>query len=131
MRLVQSFLLIMGFSLLLCNGACRKDHAPDTHLISVSTEVACLVDSTDSVSYTKQVKPILEQHCLPCHAYPGTGGITVDVYAEARNLAISGMLGHAVIQDSNYVIMPPPPAVPLDSCEFKVLNLWILQDCPN
>lgn len=84
---------------------------------------------SDSVNYSMQVAPILTSHCLPCHAYPGSGGINLDNYLDSKAIAQSGMLIQSIIHDTNYVIMPPPPHAPLDSCQIKVLKRWVDTGC--
>ncbi len=68
---------------------------------------------------------------MPCHSSPSN--FAFDNYTSVKASALSGDLTHAVINDSNFVIMPPPGYgyTALDSCQIKALNLWLAQGCQN
>ena len=90
-----------------------------------------LVQIKDSVSFTEDVSSIIIPKCTPCHQYPGTGGINLDSYENIKLQAQSGQLVQSIIHDTNYVIMPPPPLIGLDSCQIKSIKRWITQGCLN
>lgn len=112
--------LCFGFSILMYG--CAKDKVKN---VIPSNNCSQL----DSITYTNDVQIILNSNCLPCHQYPGAGGINLDSYNESKNVALSGQLLQSVIHDTNYVIMPPPPVKSLDSCEVKIIKRWLAQGC--
>ena len=62
---------------LIAAGACaRSHHHEPTHLAVVSEESAPAVDVSapepPAVDFASQIRPILEQHCMPCHFEGGT-----------------------------------------------------------
>jgi len=106
--------------------SCTKDKTP---VVATAVEVNDCVKATDTVSYNQTIRPILLNNCMPCHEYPGSGGISLNLYSPTQALAISGQLLHSVQGDTNYVIMPPPPKPQLDSCQINALSIWISQGC--
>lgn len=103
--------------------SCVRDKVQPTNELVIP----CTIN--DTVLYTTEVASILNNNCLPCHSYPGAGGINLDNFLDSKTIAQSGMLIHSVIHDTNYVIMPPPPNKLLDSCQIKTLQRWIDLGC--
>jgi mono/diheme cytochrome c family protein len=125
----------IGLSTLLL-GSCTKKvgqtYSANSSIIT-PTLVAphpCIEKKDSVVAYTTTVKYILQTNCLPCHEYPGTGGINLDTYNSAVSIANGGELLQVITNtDSNNVTMPPYPQKHLDSCEIKAINLWIKHGC--
>jgi len=115
-------LLLLFFAAIFILGACKKEKTSAQPILT-----NCQI--SDSISYMSDVKSILDANCIPCHQYPGAGGINLDSYNESKNVALSGQLVQSIIHDTNYVIMPPPPQKQLDSCQIKTIKKWIEQGC--
>lgn len=78
------------------------------------------------VSYSTNIKSIIDANCLPCHSSPGSGGINLDSYASVKTVVQSGQLMPVITNtDPANPIMPPPPQNRLDSCQVKAITLWI------
>jgi hypothetical protein len=105
---------------------CSKDKVPVPIVLNTSD-----CHYPDNISYSQTISPILTNNCNSCHTYPGSGSINLDSYSNVKLVAQSGQLVQSVIHDTNYVIMPPPPRIGLDSCEIKALKIWIQQGCQN
>ena len=120
---MKYYLISVGTIALFCFSGCKKDKVQYQSPSIICCELA------DSITYSKNINQILTNNCLPCHQYPGAGGINLDNYSDAKAIALSGQLYHSVIHDSNYVIMPPPPQTELDSCNIIAIKNWITQGC--
>jgi hypothetical protein len=91
----------------------------------------------DTVYFSNQILPILKSNCAlsGCHdAYSATEGIILEDYAsvistgdiKAFNLDDSKI--YKVIRDDDPDdVMPPPPAVSLNSDQIDLIAKWILQ----
>jgi mono/diheme cytochrome c family protein len=101
--------------------SCAKD--------KVSNSQNCFVPTT--VSYSQDIKSILNQKCNNCHSYPGTGGIYLDSFQMVHDLAISGILLGSILSQPNFTAMPPTGYDQLDSCEIKNIQKWVAQGAPN
>ncbi|MGZ3900904.1 MAG: c-type cytochrome domain-containing protein [Bacteroidia bacterium] len=124
MKWCHYLILIILVSCTRKKGLQVKPNAPG----SVSpTPVLCSFQSNVIISYSNTINPILQANCLPCHATPGSGGINLDSYSTVAATAQSGQLYQAIIHDTTYVIMPPPPQKQLDSCQVKAIWLWTKQ----
>lgn len=116
--------------------SCTKQIGQPKKIDSTTSKIAtnldfCSLTDSSIINYTYTVSRLFEVNCLPCHSYPGSGGITLNRYESALAIAKGGELIQVVENmDSNNVTMPPPPQKHLDSCEIKTLTLWIKHDCP-
>ncbi|MBS1636859.1 MAG: hypothetical protein JST26_13160 [Bacteroidetes bacterium] len=90
-----------------------------------------MYNQNSTISYSANIVPILNTYCNSCHTYPGSGGIDLNYYTGVKNAALSGQLIHAMQHDTNYVIMPPPPAQAVDTCQRYAIRRWIIEGCPN
>jgi hypothetical protein len=76
-------------------------------------------------SYTNDVAPIIQAHCVKCHS---AGGVEysrpLDTYA--------GVTAQTGVLDQVYACrMPPAPEAPLTSAERAKLLGWIVCDSPR
>jgi hypothetical protein len=60
--------------------------------------------SSNAVTYNKDIRPVIETHCLECHVAGGIGPFALDSYAAVNMVA--GQVASAVMRG----IMPPWPA---------------------
>jgi len=94
------------------------------------------------VDYTRDVKPLLQQHCVGCHGAKRQRG---DLRLDSRAALLKGgsrgpavvvgkaaesLLIQAVLQDDPEIAMPPE-GEPLSSEEVQVLRDWIDQGAPG
>ncbi len=100
-------------------------------------------DNTTKVSYSKDVRPILDEHCLKCHEAGGEGeeksGLNMETYA---NLMKGTKFGPMIVPGdsfgSNLVVliegradpsihMPRDEHGPLSESEIATIKTWIDQ----
>jgi uncharacterized membrane protein len=87
---------------------------------------------TTNVSYSSDVRPIFELHCLGCHtgsALAG-GGIPFDTYAQVVTYANSGGLIGAITHQQGYSAMPQGTAM-LSDCKIATIRQWINEGTQN
>jgi hypothetical protein len=120
----RHFYVISFFCLVSCT---KKIGYPPVPIPVVDN--SCQYKSNSVISYSLCISPILMANCMPCHSSPSA--FSFDSYQPVKAAAQSGELIHAVMNDPNFVTMPPPPNKALDSCQIKALNLWLAQGCKN
>jgi hypothetical protein len=98
-------------------------HEPS--LVYASPDPSC--DTTD-VSYSAQVKPILDANCIGCHN--SSASKNFDGYAQiSAYLAGNASL---FISNINYTgPQPMPPTGRLDTCSVRQCILWVQSGYPN
>jgi mono/diheme cytochrome c family protein len=118
----QGWLPLMGTLLMVCG---------------LTTGLARVLTAAE-VDYTRDVKPLLQQHCVGCHgAKRQRGDLRLDSRAAllkggsrgpavVAGKAAESLLIQAVIQDDPEIAMPPE-GDPLSSAEVQVLRDWIDQ----
>jgi cytochrome c5 len=90
---------------------------------SGSGGVAC---DTVNVSYTKTILPLLEKHCLGCHAAAiRTAGVNLSGYNNVKFYAGNTLLVGVSSRQRGFVAMPP--AGPISDCEMRVIRAWVEQ----
>jgi hypothetical protein len=118
------------YFLLILVAGCEKAKTPVPHTpIAAPTTLLCQLPDTNRLTYSAFVAPLLQNYCLPCHASPGSGGINLDNLNDVKAQAQSGDLLSVIIGGAQQITMPPPPKKQLDSCEIKVIDLWIQSGC--
>lgn len=91
-------------------------------------EEACEVDI---VSYTLDIRPILENGCTGCHnANNPSGDIILDNYIGVKSAAEGGRLSGAVNWETGYVNMPLG-GVKISDCSIHKIETWIDQGIKN
>jgi hypothetical protein len=94
-------------------------------------------DTTGTIGYTAQIKPILDNNCVSCHkATVLSGGVNLDGIDNAKYYATTIRIGTSVPilvgvirQKSGFKSMPP--GFKLDECTIRKVELWIGQGMPN
>ena len=108
--------------------ACTKKN--EQELAQSVTPVVC---NTDSLSYSKDIVPILESYCYSCHGdgnTGGSGGINLDGYANLKVRVDNGQLVGCVTHASGFVPMPyGQPQMP--DCEVSKVAAWVSQGAVN
>jgi hypothetical protein len=89
-------------------------------------------DTTD-MKYTANVLPILQANCYSCHGNgntAGSGGISLDGYANLKQYADNGFLAGNITHSPGYVGMPYGlPKLP--DCEINTILDWINRGAQN
>jgi hypothetical protein len=87
------------------------------------------VCTTDSMSYSKDIVPILENNCYGCHGNGntgGSGGINLDGYANLNVMVKNGHLIGCVTHAPTFTPMPYNlPKLP--DCEISKIVAWVDQ----
>ncbi len=116
--------------------------------------VGCGSTLPETVTYTEHVQPILERHCVRCHAEGGPlyAGVGVEQYRNARSTRIRSVctaLDQGTVDAYGDVLrseatpeagpcadwvvgsMPPGAKFRLTQDERELLALWVAQGAPE
>jgi hypothetical protein len=109
------------------------------------TMAACSGDP--AVSYTQDVKPIIEQNCIRCHKVGGKGevasGFNMTTYDDLMKGARFGpMIIAGDVEGSNILVlmegradpsisMPHDQKKPVSTLDIETIRLWIKQGAKN
>jgi mono/diheme cytochrome c family protein len=89
-------------------------------------------DTSGVISYTSQVKPILDNWCNSCHggAAQAGGGISLSTYSAVKVTANNGKLVGSVVWSGSYSAMPKD-GNKLSDCNIATLKKWVDAGAPN
>ncbi len=105
--------------------SCSKS-SEDT--ITTPAPAAC---DTTNMSYTGDVKPILQSNCYNCHGNGSAdGGISLDSYSGVEAVAANGDLIGTITHTSGYPPMPEGGGK-LSDCDINKIKAWINRGIPN
>ena len=89
------------------------------------------VCDTNNMTYTANIKPILQNYCFSCH---GNGlsenGINFDTYAGVKAVADNGRLVGAITHAAGYAPMPQS-APKLSDCNINRIKDWVNHGAAN
>lgn len=89
---------------------------------------------TSVYTYSAAVKPILDSHCLSCHANdiaPSFGGnVKLGTYADVKIVADNGKLLGTISHQSGFPQMPKG-AAKLEDCKINIVRKWIAEGALN
>lgn len=104
-------------------------------------------DGEPSVSFSQEVKPILDQHCINCHQAGGEGtmasGFSMDSYEKLMKGARNGpMVIAGDVEGSNMLVlmegradpsisMPHGQKKPVPKQDIQTVRRWIAQGAKN
>jgi uncharacterized membrane protein len=92
-------------------------------------------DTTGTIGFSAQVKPIIDNYCVSCHNSSVTnGGVNLNGYSQVKSYAESirndmPILVGAIRQMAGFKAMPP--STKLDECSIRKVELWIAQGKMN
>jgi hypothetical protein len=113
------FILLMSFSMF---QACIYDNIEDSYTTPCS-------DTTGSISYSKQIVPIIENRCFPCHGPSGADG-NLTVHSNFSQVKfrdnIVGNVNHA--QGFNPM---PKTGAKIPQCEIVKIEKWAAAGFPD
>ena len=113
-------------------------------LVSCSYDKLSVAPTCDSssVSYSKDIKPILMSNCYSCHSTSATAGgegldlenfVSLSNYLknDYRGNGIFGSQFYHVIKKSSGVIPMPPSSGRLSDCDVAKIHIWISNNAPE
>jgi hypothetical protein len=114
-----------SFALLIVYGCTKQNEQ------ALSTDTTTC--KTDSMSYTSNVRPIMQSYCFTCHgngSTGGSGGINLDGYDNLKPYVDNGKLVGNITHAPGYVPMPyGQPKMP--DCEINQIVAWVNQGAKN
>ena len=82
-------------------------------------------------TYSKAVKPTIENYCLGCHnSGNAQGGYSFSTYVEVKSVALNGKLNGVIAHSSGYSPMPQGGAK-LSDCKIAQISKWVNAGAPN
>lgn len=82
---------------------------------------------TLNMTYTRNIKPILQTYCLGCHSGPNpSAGQRLDNFSDVRAAGVSGRLYGVVSHSAGYPKMPYN-GNKLDDCRIATIKAWVSQ----
>lgn len=113
-------LTVMFFAMLTTQTACYYDNEQEQYGVN-----QC---DTTAVSYSTNIKPIIEQNCISCHA-PGGAQETAPLvtYDQLKNYATSG----ALVDRTNGTSSLMPPSGKMSNCNLLFIKAWVDAGAPN
>lgn len=119
MKKYKLALLIISISIVLIN--CKSTNKSTTSYTKVEKKV----------SYVKDIKPILETSCIPCHFPPQGRKEPLDNYANVKE-NISSIIERITLPQDDRKSMPPKNKKPaLNDSLVAVLVNWQKQNMPE
>lgn len=86
---------------------------------------------TTSVSFMRDVQPILNSYCVSCHtAGAPSGGVVLSTYNGVKTVADNGKLLGSIFHLPGYSAMPPS-GIKLDECKLNTIKAWVDKGAPN
>ena len=115
-KLLLGFVIVIVYSLSSCVYDNQEDLFPK--------EEECI---TIEMSYSIDILPILETHCLGCHSNESnTGGVDMEGY-EAVKIYVDNEAFAKSINHSSGTSPMPKNAEKLDDCTIQKIEAWIAQ----
>jgi mono/diheme cytochrome c family protein len=115
------FITICCITALLVMSGCTKSNQP----VAAGSGFC----DTSSVTYTKNVLPILQSYCYGCHGNANVAfsdGISLDGYDNVKGWADVGYLVGDVRHDAGFTGMPYGKPK-LSACEINTIVAWVNQ----
>ena len=90
-------------------------------MIGCSTSTIEEVEITEPVAYNPDVRTIVSNNCLPCHAAPTpAAGLNLENYINVRNSTENGNLLNRINNASN----PMPPSGQMPPALIAMIEQW-------
>ena len=86
---------------------------------------------TTGVSFSAEVKPIIDAHCLSCHSLSAaTASVVLEQYSDyAPYTLTSNRLVNSIDYNDPLLKMPPPGKLP--DCDIAKIRNWVSSGAPN
>jgi len=98
---------------------------------SCSSSTDCQIP--EDITYTSDIKVIIEENCYACHApdvYKKKGGnVKLFEFEKLKKLSLNGVLMGSVNHEKGYIAMPYRKGTKIDKCASDKLQKWIDGGC--
>ena len=85
--------------------------------------------ATSDLTYAA-VRPLIETHCLGCHAAASSGGgVLLRDYPQVKAQADRGALVGSVSREGLFA--PMPPTYSLETCQIDTIKAWVEAGSPR
>ena len=92
-------------------------------------------DTTGTIGFAAQVKPIIDNYCVSCHnAAVLSGGVNLNGYDQVNTYSVTLRNQIPIIVGTMRQLQgfkPMPPATKLDECTIRKIEIWIQQGVQN
>jgi len=123
-RIIKIFLYSLTIAMFLTS--CYYDNEDD--LYPFDSSKSC---DTINMTYTNNIKPILDNNCISCHQSSNpSGGVLLDSYDQVINQVDNGRLSGAVNHKPGYSPMPQGGGK-LSDCDLSKIDSWINSGSPE
>lgn len=104
-----------------------------SHLHSCKNQEPCPIP--EEVTYSNQVKTIIETDCFLCHApdvYKTKASRNkIFDYENLKKHAESGVLVGSITHSTGYIAMPYKKRIKIDSCNIELIKKWVKTGMKN
>ena len=98
----------------------------------VSAPSTCSTSPSSTVSFSRDIYPIIKNSCLSCHdAKNHFGGIVIENYTQISKSGKSGELYNSVYYPPSGNPPYMPKGAPLLKCEIALIEAWVKQGSLN
>ena len=100
-------------------------------LLALLLTVPVSAQDTKSVSFERDIKPILENHCINCHGPEKEEGTRLDIrddamdYIEVGDPENSTFYEQLITDDEDELMPPPDEENPLTAEQISLVKTWI------
>ena len=88
------------------------------------------VCDTTSVTYSNQVRSIIDLNCIDCHGQAGSANPKLDTYDEVLIQVQNGSFLGSIKHEQGYSPMPKNSSQ-LDQCQISKVEIWINEGAQN
>ncbi len=121
---LNKLILVFTIGLLISLSSCYKDNEEELYPDNGSS---C---STENVSFSQVIEPIINNNCVSCHSGVGaSGGVRLDGHQNIADAAVNGRLLGAIRHDAGFSAMPKGGK--LTDCEIQQFEAWTTQGALN
>jgi len=117
--------LILSYALvLLLLTHCTYDNSVDSY----GNTTAC---DTAAVTFSQDIKVLIDQNCEGCHnGMSANGGLVLSGHQNTAAAALNGSLIDRMTRNAGDPLLMPPSGA-LSECDISKLQAWIVQGAPN
>ena len=117
--------LILSYALvLLLLTHCTYDNSVDSY----GNTTAC---DTAAVTFSQDIKALIDQNCEGCHnGMSANGGLVLSGHQNTAAAALNGSLIDRMTRNAGDPLLMPPSGA-LSECDISKLQAWIVQGAPN
>ncbi|AXT58837.1 hypothetical protein D1816_00225 [Aquimarina sp. AD10] len=102
-------------------------------LNSCKNKISCQIP--EEVTYSKQIKTIIETDCFLCHAQDvyktKASRNKIFDYESLKKSGKSGVLIGSITHTKGYIAMPYKKGVKIDSCNIELIKKWVQTGMKN